>query len=111
MVPNKVQDGCYAWVVCGASFLLMVMQGVVLYCTGIFYIILKENLEAEDSQIALVTSLAHGFFTVACKCYGCHEILLPSLLPSLMYWSLCVLRGHTLRRVAKISSDWRWIAR
>ena len=69
MVPNKVTDGCYAWVVCGASFLLMVMQGLILYCTGIFYIILKENLEAEDSEIALVTSLAHGFFTVACKCY------------------------------------------
>ena len=62
MVPNKVQDGCYALVVCGASFLLMVMQGVLLYCTEIFYIILKENLEAEDSQIALVTSLAHVLF-------------------------------------------------
>ena len=69
MVPNKVQDGCYAWVVCGASFLLMVMQGVLLYCTGIFYIILKENLEAGDSEIALVTSLALGFHTLACKCY------------------------------------------
>ena len=69
MVPNKVQDGCYAWVVCGASFLLMVMQGVLLFCTGIFYIILKENLEAGDSEIALVTSLALGFNTMACKCY------------------------------------------
>ena len=69
MMAARVQDGRYACVVCGASFLFNIMQGVILYCTGIFYIILKENLEAGDSEIALVTSLTQGFFTLACKYY------------------------------------------
>ena len=67
MMASRVQDGSYAWVVCGASFLWNFMQGGYHYAIGILYIMLQENLDASDSEIALVTSLSLGIFFASCK--------------------------------------------
>ena len=67
MMSARVQDGYYAWVVCGASFLSNVLQGGYHYAIGVLYIMLQENLDADDSEIALVTSLSLGIFFASCK--------------------------------------------
>ena len=61
------QDSGYAWVVCGASFLFQAVNGGFQYCAGIFYIMFKENLEGDESAIALVTSLNLGIYLTFCK--------------------------------------------
>ena len=67
MMSASVHDGCYAWVVCGASLLSNVLQGGYHYAIGVLYIMLQENLNANDSEIALVTSLSIGIYFVSCK--------------------------------------------
>ena len=63
------QASGYAWVVCAASCFFQAVNGGIQYCAGIFYIMFKENVEGDESAIALVPSLNLGIHLTFCK-YG-----------------------------------------
>ena len=51
------QDGCYAWLVCFASFLHHTIQGGIIFSVGIFYIIFRDALDSSDSAVALIPAI------------------------------------------------------
>ena len=66
MVESSVDRG-YAWVVCAASFMVLLNVGGFVYTTGIFYIMFQNGLEAGDTALALITSLNISFHYLVCK--------------------------------------------
>ena len=57
VMGTSVQDGGYAWVVCGASCLILVIQGGLVYSMGVLYIMFQDALDAADTTLSLITSL------------------------------------------------------
>ena len=64
---SSVEDGCYAWAVCAATFLVLVIQGGLVYSMGVFYIMFQQGLDAGDSALSLVTSLNYSILYLVCK--------------------------------------------
>ena len=55
-----IKDSGYAWVVCAASFMVLVVIGGLTYSMGVLFILFKNGLDAGDSALSLVPSLNVG---------------------------------------------------
>ena len=66
-MQSSVQDSGYAWVVAAASFLVLVIQGGMIYSMGVFYIMFQRGLDADHGAVSLVTSLNYSILYIVCK--------------------------------------------
>ena len=62
-----VQDRGYAWVVCAASLMILIVDGGLMCVTGILYILFKNGIDASDEALSLITSLNIGIGFMVCE--------------------------------------------